>query len=809
MNWIKTSPPPLGGHPNPGRQPASIRPGPTLKPAGSSGPECPTDTLPTPSAGAPAKDAPAASGAVHARERSALAKTFVHWMRLKGQPVPSAEAKQWLASQDLPSRADTRQALRSAQSMGEALCDAARFTTLKQPQLAALPLLCPHPDLGWLIVTGRDAQGLWRCQDAAGDRHDLVLDGVACLHLNADVDSTSDAPATARQLVLLEMRRNWLVFVEAAGLSLVLAVVAISISFYSMQVYDRVIPSQGHDTLWVLTGGVALAILIEWLLKLARAGLLEPKLKQLDVQISQRLMTRLASVRADQRPGSVGTLASQMQSFEAVRGVLSTSTLFLLFDLPMAILFATVIGLIGGVWMAAPAVLLFSMTLLAGLLRMRKIARISAAQLKQASAKTGLLVEAIEGTESIKGLGAQWRFDSRWATLCEVNATHNLTIKHETDATAYLSAGLQQASYVSLICIGAVLAIQGELTQGAIIACSILSGRVLSPLASIPGVLVQLGNARASMKALDAIFRLETDNHLIARPVVPESIRGEIVFDDVEFAYPGAKQALRIGSLRIAAGEKVGIIGTIGAGKSTLLSMACGQSKPSRGTVYLDGVDQQQIHAGWRSAQMAYCPQQAWLFAGTLRDNLAFGLADVSDEHIIAACQRTGLWAMVSAHPMGLDRPLTEGGRGLSGGQRQLVALTRLLLADRSVWLLDEPTSGMDDGLEIATVQLLKQQLKPASTLLLVTHRMSMLRLVDRVIVLSPQGVLLDGPRDQVLAQLQGRPAAANPTAGSFSGASATAPMAVARRVAAEPTATVASATAASNGPAAPSSAAA
>jgi ATP-binding cassette, subfamily C, bacterial LapB len=800
MNWIKTTPPPFGGNagkPMPATPAAthSSLPPETVATSEASAkaaaPAAPDDlkTVRTPNAadGHPSSDvieahesahesAPksateAASGAnegghaahsaAHVQERAQLAKTFVQWMRLKGQPVPSAQAKQHLAAMTVAPSARSHDALRSAHSLGEAVCSTARFVTLKQPQLAALPLLCPHPDLGWLIVTGRDARQLWRCVDADGVRHELVLDGVACLHLVAETRANAVEQPTARGMMLREIRRNWPVFGEAAGLSLVLAAIGISISFYSMQVYDRVIPSQGHDTLWVLTMGVGLAILIEWLLKLARATLLEPRLKQLDVSISQALLARLNSVRMDQRPGSVGTLASQMQSFESIRSILSTSTLFLLFDMPMAILFALVIGMIGGFWMAAPAVLLFGLTLLAGVLRMRKISRISATHLTGANAKTGLLVETIEGAESIKGLGAQWRFEARWAALSESNADQSLALKHETDATSYLAAGLQQASYISLICIGAVLAIGGDLTQGAIIACSILSGRVLSPLASIPGLLVQLGNAKASMKSLDAIFRLETDNHDVERPLVPEAIRGDILFDDVEFAYPGSRQSMRVGRLQIRAGEKVAIIGGIGAGKSTLLSMACGQSKPTKGTVYLDGVDQQQIHAGWRSAQIAYCPQNAWLFAGTLRENLAFGLTDVSDEQLIIACQRTGLWPMVSSHPMGLDRKLTEGGRGLSGGQRQLVALTRLVLAERSVWLLDEPTSGMDDGLEHATVQLLKQQLAPTSTLLLVTHRLSMLRMVDRVIVLSPQGVMLDGPRDQVLAQLQGRPAAA------------------------------------------------
>jgi len=688
----------------------------------------------------------------------ALAACLTHWLRLKGRPVPLDGVRQRLALLAL-----TGDDAASARDLAGAVDARSRFVLLPAPQPAALPLLCKHGEHGWQVVISRTAQGLWHCVGGDGVKRELVLEHTPCLHAISDGEADPAAARSAQAMMLSQVRGQWPIFMEAAGLSLVLSIIGIAISFFSMQVYDRVIPNQGLQTLWVLTVGVGLAVLIEFLLKLARASLLEPRLKALDIGISQRLMARLNAVRLDQRPGSVGTLASQVQSFESIRGILSASTLFLLFDMPMALIFALVIAMIGGPWMALPALVLFAVTVITGLLRARRIARLTASSQSGANAKTGLLVETIEGGEAIKGLGAAWRFEARWSSLCEVNAAQSLSLKHESDTTAYIAAALQQASYISLICVGAVLAIQGQLTQGAIVACSILSGRVLSPLASIPPLLVQLGSARASMKALDAIFKLEVDNEAIERPIVPDRVRGELRFEDVEFTYPGQKEALRIGNLRVSPGEKVAILGTIGAGKTTLLSLACGLSKPTRGTVYLDGVDQQQLHAGWRSTQMAYGPQHAWLFSGTLRDNLMFGLPDVGDEQLVAACQKTGLWPMVAQHPLGLDRRLAEGGRGLSGGQRQLVALTRLVLADRPVWLLDEPTSGMDDGLEQATVRLMTQLLKPEATLLLVTHRLSMLALVERVIVLSPQGVLVDGPRDAVVAHLQGRTAPQRP----------------------------------------------
>lgn len=691
------------------------------------------------------------------QDAAALVRCFHQWMRLKGRAIPVDRIRQQL----LALGDAGLNGLAGARRLADELDDNVRFVLLDTPQQSALPLLTHHGEHGWLVITARTVEGLWRCTDAQGVRRDLVMTDCACLHAIEDHGSERQDVRSARGLMLGQLRGSWPVLTEAAGLSLVLAVVSICVSFYTMQVYDRVIPSQGLQTLWVLTLGVGLAVALEWLLRLARAGLLEPRLKHLDVAISKALMKRLNHIRMDQRPGSVGTLASQIQSFESIRTILSTSTLFLLFDLPLALLFALVIAAVGGPWLALPAVVLFGLTLLTGLLRARRIARLSAANQTGGNAKTGLLVETIEGAEAIKGMGAGWRFEARWAGLSDANAVQSLALKHETDAAGYLAAGLQQVSYIALICIGAVLAVDGQITQGAIVACSILSGRVLAPMASIPGLLVQLGNAVTSMKALDAIFALETDNHEVTRPLVPEQPDGDFVFDDVELTYPGQKQGIRVGHLRVKSGEKVAILGTVGAGKSTLLSLACGLTRPTRGTVTFGGVDQQQVHAGWRGEHMAYCPQQAWLFSGTLRDNLAFGLTDVSDEHIIEAARKVGLLPLIAQHPLGLDRKLSEGGRGLSGGQRQLVMLTRLLLAERRHWLLDEPTASMDDGLEQTTIAQLKAALKPETTLFLVTHRLSLLALVDRVIVMTPAGIQMDGPRDDVLARLRQRPGTA------------------------------------------------
>ncbi len=689
-------------------------------------------------------------------EHEALGATLGRWLQLKGQALPRGQVKTVLAKLAIPlpgPNADDWTPL-VAEAAAE-LDPGARFVRLDAPDVAALPLLCRHDEHGWLVVQSRASQGLWLAQDAAGQRLTLPLDGLPCLH-RIVMDEGREGHTTAAQLVREQFRVNRSVFLEAGLTSLLLTVVGLLVSFYSMQVYDRVIPSQGYQTLWVLSIGVVFSIVLEWFIKIARAHLIEPRLKEMDLNLSKAIFARLTAVRLDQRPPMVGTLASQLQGYEMIRGVLSASTLFLMFDLPMALIFVTVIAFIAGPLMAAVPLVLFPIATCAGLVQRRRMNRLVAASVDTGNRKTGLLVETIEGAETIKGLGAGWRFEGRWAGLVETNASQSLQIKHLTDATGYLAAAFQQIGYVGMVALGATLTIQGQITQGALIACSILSGRVMGPSAMIPGLIVQLAHAAAAMKGLEAVFRLKRDNDGVERPIVPGAVRGELRFEGVEFAYPGRNTVVNLPLLQVQAGERVALIGPIGAGKSTLLGLASGQFKPGKGTVFLDGMDISQLHAGWVASNIAYMPQTSWLGSGTLRDNLLLGQPDLGDEAVIDACRKTGLWRLIGQNAKGLELPISEGGRGLSGGQRQLVALTRHLVADKRIWLLDEPTSGMDEGMEQHCVAVLAEALQAGRTMLLVTHRPALLALVERIVVIDPNGggVLLDGPRDQVLAHL-------------------------------------------------------
>jgi ATP-binding cassette subfamily C protein LapB len=318
-----------------------------------------------------------------------------------------------------------------------------------------------------------------------------------------------------------------------------------------------------------------------------------------------------------------------------------------------------------------------------------------------------------------------------------------------------LSAALQQISYVLLVAMGAQSVSKGELTMGALIACSILSGRVLSPISSIPSQLVSWAQVKAAMKGLDRLWSLERDHEGVDAPVLLRRIQGRFQFDQVAAGY-GAGMALEIPSLTIEAGQKIGVVGPIGSGKTTLLRLMSGMYKPQQGRVTLDDVDLAHISKPILAENVGYLQQEGRLFAGTLKDNLILGMIDPGDEDIIELSKHTGLFdAVISQREKGLQQEIFEGGTGLSGGQRQLVNLTRVFLRAPKVWLLDEPTASMDRRHEAKVIEAMQKALRPEDTLVVVTHKLEMLALVDRVLVVADHKIVMDGPKEQVLANLQ------------------------------------------------------
>ncbi|OUS39559.1 ABC transporter ['Osedax' symbiont bacterium Rs2_46_30_T18] len=556
------------------------------------------------------------------------------------------------------------------------------------------------------------------------------------------------------QLIRSEVFAHKKILFEAVLAGIAINLVALGTSFYTMQVYDRVVPTGASQTLYVLTIGVLLAVIYELFSKKVRSKLFDRLIDKVDQRLARSIYLRFLAVRIDQLPSSVGTLASQVRGYETVRNFMTSLTTQLLVDAPFALMFTLILFAIAGPLALIP-LLFFLLSVSIGLFYRRKVAALAGSVNSAVNFKVGLMVETIEGAESIKAGQGGWRMLSRWMNTTDESRSYERQMRNITEHSAYVMAAFQQFSYILLVASGALLISKGELTMGALIACSILSGRILAPVSSIPSHLMQWAHTKAALRGLDQLWELEDDHFGTDHPLILENIDGRFRLDDIEVKY-GDRKALTIDSLQIKAGEKIAILGPVGSGKTTLLRLLTGMYKPQKGRALLDDVDLAHIAKPCLAEATGYAQQEGRLFSGTLRDNLILGLIDPGDAKILEAARTTGLLdSVINVHPQGLQQAIFEGGTGLSGGQRQLVNLTRVFLLDPHIWLLDEPTASMDRNLEVMLIAALGQKISSDDTLVLVTHKPEMLELVDRIIVVANQQIVMDGPKALVLEKMQ------------------------------------------------------
>ncbi len=693
---------------------------------------------------------------------SSLAWAFKRLARAQGHKLDNLRLNASL--QALPGAGTPQQALAAlASRMG---LNAPRF--LKNPDAAHLPLLAHTDGSGWVVLTEQTVQGGWR---ALGEQGSEVLPAAAIEGRCAVLETRGLSVAFGASALLggagrtggflghvystLRLYKGDLL--EACAASAFIGFLALATSLFSMQVYDRVIPTRSSDTLAILASGVALCVLIELFMKFARSKLMDHVTVGLDNRLSREIFSRLLQLRVDQVPASVGSLAGQVRGFEVVRGFYTASTLFTLIDLPLGLVFIALIVLIGHPLVAAVPLVAFFLALAMGLSMRSRLMRHAMDGAQHSNLKTGLLVEAVEGMETIKAGAGGWKFLSRWIDVNHRTIANDLQTRRLTEGVSYLSAALQQLSYAGLVVAGAWAVMQGHMTMGALIACSIMSGRVLAPVMALPGLLVQHAHARAALESLEKLHQLPLDNHAVEQPLVPDQLAGHYQLSEVRFAYGDGPPALQVDRLEIRPGERVAVLGPNGAGKSTLLRLLSGMYHPSAGRVLVDGLDLSHVHRQVVSEHVGYLQQEHRLFQGTVRENLLVGLPDPGDDVVLHAMQRTGMDKQVALHPKGLERVISEGGKGLSGGQKQLLAFTRIVLTSPAVLLLDEPTATLDDEQERRCLRVLAEEAARGKTVVVVTHKPSVLPLVERIVVVAGNRIVMDGPRDAVLQQLQQR----------------------------------------------------
>jgi ATP-binding cassette subfamily C protein LapB len=527
---------------------------------------------------------------------------------------------------------------------------------------------------------------------------------------------------------------------------------ALASPLFVMNVYDRVVPNQAHETLWVLASGVAIILVFDLLTKLLRHRFLESAGAILDQSLSSSLFDRILNTRLVHMTGAIGAMASQLKEFDAVKQFFTASTLVACIDLPFAVLFLLIIYSIGGVVVLVPlaAVMLL---MIYGFLMHFPLSHL-ASKLNHASAeKNAIVVETLTTLETVKAFNAQGRQQSLWqATLARL-ITYSRQSRHYADSIAMVSAFVIQMSVVLVLMIGVYQIYAQNISLGALIACVLLTSRALAPMAQLASLIAQFYQAREALASLNQLSanpqEVEPGRHYLN--TVP--VKGKIEFRSVCCSL-GQRQVFEQLSFTLSPGEKVALIGRIGAGKSTLLKMLMGFVSPSSGQILLDDIDLQHLDIHKIRGHIGYIPQEIALFKGTLKDNILLKHPEASIECLHDAIRLAGLTEFVQNHPMGVDLPVGEQGKGLSGGQKQSVAVARALVADPQILLFDELSAAMDNQTEQEVIRNM-QQFAGDKTLLLSTHRSSLLSLVDRIIVMDAGKIVADGPKANVLEALK------------------------------------------------------
>jgi ATP-binding cassette, subfamily C, bacterial LapB len=554
---------------------------------------------------------------------------------------------------------------------------------------------------------------------------------------------------------------HWRSYGHIALAAFLINMLALATPLFTMSVYDRVIPNGAIPSLIALSIGMGLAIVFDFVLRTVRSRIIDVTGKTADVVLAANIFEHVMAVKMAQRPASVGILANQLRDFDSVREFFTSGSVVSATDLMFAVLFIGVLFTIAGPLAWVPLLMLPIMIAL-GLTMQRPLDRAMKRLQAESAARHGVLVESLSGLETVRATGAEARMQTAWERSVAATARSGEDVHFWASLTLTSANAAQQLTSLLLVVIGVFLILDGKLTVGALVAANMLAGRILAPIAGIASVITRGTQTLSALKSIDRIMSLERERSPQRAYVTRKIDEGRISFENVTFAYPNAPgKALDKVSFKIEAGERIGIIGRVGSGKTTVGRLLLGFYEAQEGRILVDGVDSRQYDPSDLRTGIGFAMQDTDLFFGKLRDNIALGKPEATDEEILAAARLSGVESFIAGHPMGYDMPISEGGRSLSGGQKQAIGLARVLIRKPRVLFLDEPTAHFDVRSEAEFLERLKAMRGERMTIIISTHRLSLLGMVDRLLLFDNGRLVADGPRDKVLALLQGKTAVA------------------------------------------------
>lgn len=568
-----------------------------------------------------------------------------------------------------------------------------------------------------------------------------------------DKRAKAPTPSSGQGWFWKTIQQAYPIYTEVLIASFLINCFVLASPLFIMNVYDRVVPNKAITTLWVLSLGVFVVFAFDFIMRNIRSYFVDTAAKQIDVKLSRTIFERILGIEQHARPNSVGAFVHTVQAFESFRDFITSATMSTLVDLPFVIIFLSVIGFLAGNLVIIP-IMMIPVVIGISLLIQLPLSGYVKQSFQHAAEKQAVLIESIGCVETLKSVRGEGLMQRRWEVIINASAKLQKKILFLTNLGSNFSIFAQYLCSVFVVIFGVHKIANGDITMGALIASTILTGRALAPISQIASLISRYQQAVAGFSSVNNIMQLPverpSEKHFLHQP----EFKGSIEFKNVSFSYPGSQvPALHNISFKIKAGEKVGIVGRIGSGKSTIEKLILKLYSPSQGSILIDDTELHQIDPAELRYAIGYVPQDLVLFHGSVKNNIVVGAPYVDDNAVVRAAEIGGLAHFINSHPEGFDREVGERGSQLSGGQRQSIGISRALLLDPPILVFDEPTNCMDDSTTSAFIQRIKPTLAN-KTLVIVTHRANVLQLVDRLIVLDESGIIADGPKDEVMEQL-------------------------------------------------------